>query len=260
MEHVVVIKCGGSTLTKLTSEFFEGIAAMKKKGRHPIIVHGGGPAINRALEEGEVETEFVDGLRKTTAEVLHAVETVLTGEVNSTLVTSLNKVGAPASGFSGAKHHLLKASPIDIEKLGLVGEVDKVNTEFLEEQLQQGIIPVIAPIAENDEHGRLNVNADTAASAVAQAAEAEELVFVTDVDGILKDGRLEEKLTSSVINQYMGSGVIYGGMIPKVKAALNSLTGNIQKVTIANGNGKNKKTDGTLKGTSIIKEKASAGS
>ncbi|RSL31016.1 acetylglutamate kinase [Salibacterium salarium] len=257
MENVVVIKCGGSTLASLSSDFFEGIAAMKQKGKHPIIVHGGGPAINQMLDEEKVETEFVDGLRKTTPEVLKAAEKVLTGHVSDGLVSCLQQAGVKAIGLSGVDEHLLEAVSVDIEKLGLVGDIEQVNTKILKRYIEADFIPVIAPIAVNQTYGKLNVNADSAASAVAKAMKAAELMFVTDVDGILCEGQLEENITVTTIESFIENGVIYGGMIPKVNAAKNSLTGQIEKVTIANGNGKNKNKDGTLKGTSIVKDTAS---
>ncbi|SFL53691.1 acetylglutamate kinase [Salibacterium qingdaonense] len=257
MKHVIVLKCGGSTLENLKADFFESIAAMQKKGLHPVIVHGGGPAINRRLEKDHVPTEFVEGLRKTTPQVLEAVEKALTGEVRRKLVQALEESGAPAHGVTGSENDLLQASPVDVETLGLVGAVDTVHTKRLEELIESGCIPVIAPIASSESHGRLNVNADAAAAAVATALGAGELVFVTDVDGVLRDGRLEETLTESSVTKYIDQGIIYGGMIPKVKAAAACLKGSINKVTIANGNGKNKNEDGTLKGTTVVKEPTS---
>ncbi|MDQ0298804.1 acetylglutamate kinase [Salibacterium salarium] len=257
MENIIVIKCGGSTLANLSVDFFEGIAAMKQKGKHPIIVHGGGPAINRMLEVEKVETEFVEGLRKTTPEVLQTAEKVLTGYVSESIVSSLQQAGVQAIGLSGVERKLLEGVPLDIEKLGLVGDIEQVNIEVLKDEMDAGNIPVIAPIAFNETYGKLNVNADTAASAVAKALQAEELIFVTDVDGILCGGKLEDTLTVSAVEMFIENGTIYGGMIPKVNAAKSSLIGNIEKVTIANGNGKNKKNDGTLKGTSIVKDKVS---
>ncbi|MGY4689510.1 acetylglutamate kinase [Salibacterium sp. K-3] len=256
MEHVIVLKCGGAALGGLTEDFFEGIAAMQKQGWHPVIVHGGGPAINRRLEEENVQTEFVEGLRKTTPQVLEAAKKALTGEVREQLIQSLERAGAGAKGMTGSDNHLLHASPVDIDKLGLVGSIDDVQTKPLEELMKKGSIPVIAPIAASSLYGHLNVNADAAAAAVAGALKADELIFVTDVDGVLHNGNLEEKLTVPTIESYIDEGIIFGGMIPKVKAAADCLDHSIGKVTIANGNGKNKNADGTLKGTSILKAPA----
>ncbi|WP_240374834.1 acetylglutamate kinase [Bacillus piscicola] len=254
MENIVVIKCGGSTVDALPSAFFESIRAMKDNGKHPVIVHGGGPAINKMLKQLKIKTEFVNGLRKTTSDVLEAAEMVLSGKVNKDLVSAFQQAGAAAVGMSGVDGQLLKASPVDLETLGLVGKIDDVNEEIITFFLENGYIPVIAPIASANAGEKLNVNADDAAAAVAQALHAEELVFVTDVDGVIINGKLREKLDMTDIDSLIENNTIYGGMIPKVKAAAASLTGKIEKVTIANGNGENTYEDGTLKGTAIMKQ------
>ncbi|SFE72936.1 acetylglutamate kinase [Alteribacillus iranensis] len=255
MDQIVVIKCGGSTVDALPSAFFESIAAMKECGKHPVVVHGGGPAINDMLKQLDIESEFVNGLRKTTDEVLEAAEMVLSGKVNKNLVAAFQKAGTQAVGMSGVDGELLKASPVDLETLGLVGKVEEVNETIIEFFIKNDVIPVIAPIASAGDGEKLNVNADEAAAAVARALEAEELVFVTDVDGVLINGKITEKLDVDEIDTLIKNKTIYGGMIPKVKAAAASLTGNIEKVTIANGNGKNTYANGSLKGTAIMKQK-----
>ncbi|MFB4162776.1 acetylglutamate kinase [Alteribacillus sp. JSM 102045] len=256
MEDLVVIKCGGSTVDELSLDFYHSIAAMKKMGKHPIVVHGGGPAINNMLIQMQIKPEFVDGLRKTTSEVLEAAELVLSGKVNKNIVSAFQQTDATAVGLSGIDGDLIQAAPINLETLGYVGKVEEVNHVFLQQLIQTGYIPVIAPIAVNKNGGKLNVNADVAAAAVARAVNAEELIFVTDVDGVLVDGKLVETLSVAEMNQLVEEGTIYGGMIPKVRAAADSLAGTLEKVTIANGNGKNKHEDGTLKGTAIIKKNA----
>ncbi|WP_158736099.1 acetylglutamate kinase [Alteribacillus sp. YIM 98480] len=256
MEGIVVIKCGGSTVDELSPDFFHSIAAMKKKGKHPIIVHGGGPAINNMLVQMQIKPEFVDGLRKTTGDVLEAAELVLSGKVNKKIVAAFQPTQATAIGISGIDGDLIKASPINLETLGYVGKVEEINVRFLQQLIQNDFIPVIAPIAADTNEGKLNINADVAAAAVARAMHAEELIFVTDVDGVLVKGQLAETLAVTEVNALVENGTIYGGMIPKVRAAADSLTGKLEKVTIANGNGKNTHEDGTLKGTTIIKKKA----
>ncbi|MFB5661376.1 acetylglutamate kinase [Alteribacillus sp. HJP-4] len=255
MKDIVVIKCGGSTVNALTEAFFDSIAAMKATGKHPIIVHGGGPAINEMLEAQNIKCEFVDGLRKTTAEVLNTAEMVLAGKVNKQIVSSLEASGGAAIGLSGVDAGIIQAEAIDFEKLGFVGAVDSVNEAFLESLLLGGFIPVIAPIATDGRGGRLNINADTAASAIARALHADELLFVTDVEGVLIGGSLQEQVFVSDIDSWISEGSIYGGMIPKVKAAAECLDGNIEKITIASGYATLRHKDGTLKGTTITKEK-----
>lgn len=254
MEHIVVVKCGGSTVDELSPSFFESICKMKENGKHPVIVHGGGPAINGMLQALQIETEFVDGRRKTTPKVLETVEMVLSGKVNKQIVAQIQSVNEKAIGLSGVDAKLLTATAIERETLGLVGKIKAVNVSFLRELLEMGYIPVIAPIALDERGEKLNINADEAAGAIASALQAEELVFVTDVDGVLVDGQLQETLSVSEIDTYIEDGTIYGGMIPKVNAARESLTGDIKKVTIANGNGKNTDENGALIGTTIMKE------
>lgn len=254
MKEIVLIKCGGSTLANLSDGFFESIADLITLGKKPVIVHGGGPEINRILTELKIESEFVNGLRKTTADVMDVVEMVIAGKVNTTLVGKLQKAGVQSLGLSGVDAKLLKAKPIDFEELGFVGDVEKVNESLLFAILGLDIVPVIAPIGVDDDDNRYNINADTAAGAVAKALGAEQLLFVTDVPGILKDGILLEKLTPKQIEELIEDGTIYGGMIPKVQAALESLTGDLQEVMIVDGKHSKIVNDGQIIGTKIVKE------
>ncbi|WP_017754615.1 acetylglutamate kinase [Calidifontibacillus oryziterrae] len=256
MGDIVLIKCGGSTLSNLSDGFFESIADIIKLGKRPVIVHGGGPEINRILTELKIESEFVNGLRKTTTEVMEVVEMVIAGKINTTLVGKLQKAGVEALGLSGVDGKLLKAKPVNFEQLGYVGEVETVNRELLLAILSLNIVPVIAPIGVDDDDHRYNINADTAAGAVAKALDADQLLFVTDVPGILKDGELLEELTPKEIEVLIEEGTIYGGMIPKVKAALHSLTGELQEVMIVDGKHSKIVNDGKIIGTKIIKETA----
>ncbi len=248
MRDVVVIKCGGSTMAELSESFFENVVQMQRSGKQPIIVHGGGPAINELLEKLAISSEFIDGLRKTTSDVLETAEMVLCGKVNKEVVTKIHKAGGRAVGLSGCDGSLLKVKPINEGKLGFVGEPVGVNSELLETLIQMEIIPVIAPIGMNDEGTHYNVNADSAAGAIAKAMDAKQLVFVTDVDGILKDGQCLEQVTAAEVEGYIADGTIYGGMIPKVKAALSTLTETLQSVKIING-----KATTAVKGTTILK-------
>src|SRR5690625_4384838 len=226
---------------------------MQQAGKKPIIVHGGGPAINMFLEKLAITSEFIDGLRKTTSEVLEAAEMVLCGKVNTNLVKMIQKLGGQSIGLTGCDNELLQVKAIDEERLGYVGEPTSVNSELLQSILKEGLIPVIAPIGMNEEGTHYNVNADSAAGAIAKAMEAEQLIFVTDVDGILKDGKCLKEVTEKEINEYIADGTIYGGMIPKVKAALSSFTHSLQSVRIINGKETVINEDGTIKGTTIIK-------
>jgi acetylglutamate kinase len=255
LKDIVVIKCGGSTIAELSTEFFKSVVNMQQSGKHPVIVHGGGPAINQLLQKLDIKSEFVDGLRKTTEDVLDTAEMVLCGKVNKQVVTSLHQAGGQAVGLSGCDGKLLEVKPINEGMLGYVGEPTSVNTSLLTSLMKLQMIPVIAPIGMNNEGVHYNVNADSAAAAIAKELEAEQLVFVTDVDGILKDGKCLEKVTADEIEEYIADGTIYGGMLPKVKAALSTLTDSLQSVVIMNGKSTTVSKDGSVQGTTILKTK-----
>ncbi|RBW71052.1 acetylglutamate kinase [Bacillus taeanensis] len=251
MKDIVVIKCGGSTIEQLSDDFFKSIKKLKEIGFKPVIVHGGGPAIKNMLTKLKVETEFVNGLRKTTSEVMEVVEMVLSGPVNKSLVRKLESVGVDAVGVSGSDHHLIEAEPKDLETLGYVGDVTKVNANFVYQLLNLEVVPVIAPVAVNKNGTIYNVNADTAAGAVAKALHANKLIFVTDVPGILKDKKLLETVTEQDVKALINNGTIYGGMIPKVEAALYSLEGSLEEVMIVDGKHSSMVQDGKIIGTTI---------
>ena len=254
MKDIVVVKCGGSTIAELSDEFFLSIKALKDSGCIPIIVHGGGPEINKMLQVLKIESEFINGLRKTTKEVLDTAEMVLCGKVNKRLVMSLQRAGLNSIGLSGCDGKLIEAAPIDRETLGYVGDVVNVNASFLYDLVEQGMVPVIAPIGVGNDGNSYNINADSAAGAIAECLGAKQLLFVTDVPGILKDGILLEQVTTQEVEQLIEEGTIYGGMIPKVKAAIKSLQGNIEAVMIVNGKGTSLTKDGSIVGTKVIKQ------
>src|SRR5690625_5250460 len=203
------------------------------------------------LEKLNISFEFVDGLRKTTEEMMDVVEMVLDGHVNPQMTRKINEHGIKAVGISGWDMHLLTVTTIELEKYGLVGEDSDVNTSFITTLLEDGIVPVISPIAIGTDQRRYNVNADTAAGAIASALRAKQLVFVTDVPGILKDNQLVEMVTVNEIETMMEHGIIHGGMIPKVKAAMNGLNSNVEEVMIVNGKKSELTMNGHLVGTTI---------
>lgn len=222
----------------------------------PIIVHGGGPAIKEMLDKFQIETEFVDGLRKTTESVMDVVETVLTGSVNNSLIRKLNLSGILAIGLSGSDAQLLQAKPKNLERYGFVGEVTNVNVSLLTKLLAQDIVPVIAPIAVGEDGIRYNVNADTVAGDVARALSAKQLIFVTDVPGIMQENELIETITDKEIEQLISTGTIYGGMLPKVQAAVNSLSNQLEEAMIVDGKQSELATNTKLVGTIIRKSSA----
>jgi acetylglutamate kinase len=212
----VVVKLGGSVGPGET--VLQEIAWLQALGVRPLLVHGGGPAITRWLERIGKATRFVDGLRHTDAETLDVARMVLIGSVNSELVAQLGAVGARAIGLSGADGRLLLASVRD-ERLGFVGEVERVDADLLAWLCAGGFVPVIAPIAVSAAGQCLNVNADTIAGVVAAAVGAEELVFLTDVPGIQDgNGNRLARLTPAACAALAEQGVIHGGMLPKVDA------------------------------------------
>lgn len=236
MLEVAVIKCGGSIIDGLSERFFENIKQLQRNGVKPIVVHGGGPAIKDMLEKLGVPFTFIDGLRTTSAEAMDVVEMVLSGHVNSAITRQMNAAGIQAAGFSGSDANLITCVPKDFQTYGYVGDVVSVKAVFLENLLEQNIVPVVAPIAVGEDGDSYNVNADTAAGNVASTMKAEKLIFVTDVPGILQDGGLLPSVTDAQIGELIAKGIIHGGMIPKVKAALACLNDDLQHVMIADAN------------------------
>lgn len=262
----LVIKCGGSVLDNLPRSFYEDIVSMQKLGQWtPIIVHGGGPLITSLLKTLNVETTFVNGLRVTNHEVLDIVEMVLSGSVNKQVVRNIIEVGGNAIGVSGVDGSLLKAMPTkNAETLGFVGEVIGVNHEVIEGIIAQGNIPVVSPIGIDAGGQRYNINGDIAASAIAKALGAN-LCFISDIPGILVEINGEkkklDKVTKATIEGMIISKLIYGGMIPKVTAAIDGLVHNIPEVGIINGFEKSSLIDysnGKCVGTKIVLEEESA--
>lgn len=256
----LVIKCGGSVLEEIPESFFENIIKIKNSGKwNPILVHGGGPLISKMLESLEIKTEFVDGLRVTTNEVLDVVEMVLSGVVNKQLVRKFIELGGSAFGISGVDGSLLKAQPIsNHSKLGFVGEVVDVKTPLLTQIINNGFIPIVSPLGINDEGQRYNINGDLAAAAVAKSLKAN-LCMVTNIDGIYSWENGEKVILHEITKQQaealIEEGVIRDGMIPKVNSALEALLEGVPEVTIINGSDKEsliKYCEGKKVGTKIV--------
>ncbi|MDF2961217.1 MAG: acetylglutamate kinase [Paenibacillus sp.] len=236
-----VMKCGGSTLAALPDSFFTDMKNLQDEAIIPVIVHGGGPAISDTLSKLGIETEFVGGLRKTNEAVLDVVEMVLAGQINKEIVRKIQLSGAKALGLSGVDGHLIQAHPVpNAHEVGLVGDVTGVNAQLIQGIIKMGYMPVIAPIGLGADGGqRYNINADTAAGAVASHLGVERMVVVTDVPGIMKTVNGEKVVLPSVtvkeIDEMIESGEIYGGMIPKVRAAIQCIQGKVREVIIVNG-------------------------
>ncbi|WP_286885317.1 acetylglutamate kinase [Aneurinibacillus sp. UBA3580] len=260
MENQLVIKCGGSTLENLPASFFEDITALQQDGFMLTIVHGGGPAISATLKQMGIEPKFVDGLRVTDAATLQVAQMVLIGQTNKQVVSRIQTAGGRAAGISGIDGSTLQVIQ-GPEHLGFVGEIQQVDPALIATLSQSGFIPVIAPLGFDADGQIYNINADTAAGAVAGAVGTKRLVMVTDVPGVMQeiDGvkKVLPELDEVQINELIAEGIIYGGMIPKVRAALDALGHEVEEVLIINGYepGVLKKVAaGQMIGTKIVKE------
>jgi acetylglutamate kinase len=231
----VVIKCGGSVLEDLNDNFFNSLRELMEAGLYPVIVHGGGPAINSMLDLYEIPAEFKNGLRVTCEKTMEIVEMVLSGQTNRQLCSMLMKQDFNALGINGSDGLCLQADFIDKQSLGYVGTITHVNTDLIMLAVQNGYIPVITPIGIAEDGSKLNINGDYAAASVAKALKAERCAFVTNVDGILIDGELVSEMTGSQIESYIAQGSIHGGMVPKVKSALSATEAGVGTVMIISG-------------------------
>lgn len=228
----IVIKIGGSTITKVDETLFQDINHLKNLGYAPIIVHGGGPFINQALIKAQILPEFVNGIRKTDAEVLKVVVETLVCEVNTQLVEQANQTINHYIGVSCAQSPIFTCEAFHPE-LGFVAKPKSTNIELLA-FISQKYVPIIASIGRND-HQYYNVNADAVAYQIAADLKAP-LYILSDVPGILKDGLIIPIVNFSDIQQMIADGTIYGGMIPKVEDAKKALENGAKKVTILPGN------------------------
>lgn len=223
-----VLKFGGSSLADL-----DALARFLRGASRTVIVHGGGPEIQKQLDRVGVVSEFREGLRVTSAETMDVVEMVLAGRVNKRIVSYLQKAGFPAVGISGIDGATLQGSLYREGAWGQVGEIAEVRTELVETLLAGGFLPVLSPIAFGPDFEPLNVNADTSAAAVAGALKADTFVFFTDVPGLRDgEGKTVAEITPSGIAEFISEGVITGGMIPKMEAALEALRRGVSRVVI----------------------------
>ncbi|MFC0272009.1 acetylglutamate kinase [Metabacillus herbersteinensis] len=236
MNKTIVLKCGGSIIHQLSDSFFHSLQNLKQSNWKIVIVHGGGPDITKMLSSLKISSQFYHGQRKTTKEVLEIAEMVLAGKINKQLTNTLQQHTIKAIGISGSDGELLQGEFLNKEQLGLVGKVTDVNTKLISLLTDNGYIPVIAPLALTATGETLNVNADLAAAAIANNLEAEKLLFVTDVPGILdENGYVIKKISQTEINEHILNGVITGGMIPKVESAISTLSEKLQEVMIVSG-------------------------
>lgn len=245
----IVVKYGGHAMVdeQLKEDFARDITLLKFIGLNPVVVHGGGPQINSMLDTMGIETRFVRGMRYTCEKTMDVVEMVLGGKVNKSIVAQMNQHGGKAVGLTGKDGRLILAKKMQIINQnetdqpeiidpGLVGEVVSVDPHLINSLSSQGFIPVIAPVGVGENGETYNINADVVASKVASALGAGRLILLTDVDGVKgADGNLISSIKTDEIVRMIESGVIKGGMIPKVEFALNAVREGVGKVHIING-------------------------
>jgi acetylglutamate kinase len=239
-KQIVVIKYGGSAQSspQLQEQFAQDIVLLWLVGVKPVIVHGGGSKISSMLEKLNIKSEFKDGLRVTCKDSMKIVEMVLSGDINKNITHLLNNHGAKAIGISGKDGNCIKAIAKDNGKFGYTGIITHVDANMIHKLIDDGFIPVIAPIASNNElnHLGFNINADLAASKISASLKANKIIFMTDIKGVLdKNKDLISTLTKEEINKYKADGTIYGGMIPKVDACLEAVDDGVQKAHIIDG-------------------------
>ena len=220
---LLVIKLGGSTLEH-QRDVLQDIILLRSLGAFPVLVHGGGPYINAWLEKLNIPARFENGLRVTDARTLDIVRMVLLGQVNSELVLMATQMGGRANGLSGTDGGMVQAKILN-QRLGFVGEIESIDPTLVQSLLDQGYIPVIAPLGQGPGGSCLNINADLVAAHLAGALKAEKLIFLSNVSGICRqDGSLISELTETEARQLIADGIISGGMIPKVAACLDALS------------------------------------
>ncbi|MFA7083232.1 MAG: acetylglutamate kinase [Arcobacteraceae bacterium] len=236
----IVIKYGGAAQSSpiLKDKFAEDIALLCLVGIKPVIVHGGGARISELLGKLNIPSEFVEGHRVTCEESMRVVEMVLSGEINKNLTSLLNHHGAKAIGISGKDSSIIEAVPKENGRFGYTGIVTKINAKLINNLIQEGFVPVIAPIADSLEpnHPGFNINADEAASKIAAAIGAQKVLFLTDIVGVLdKEKKLINSLDKEAVEAYKKDGTISGGMIPKVDSCLDAIHGGVNKAHIIDG-------------------------
>jgi acetylglutamate kinase len=239
--RTMVIKYGGAAMKEnhLKEKVMRDIVFLSCVGIRPIVVHGGGPEINSWLDKLGIAPQFKDGLRVTDADTMDVVEMVLVGRVNKDIVALINQAGGLAVGVCGMDGNLIKARPDGREGIGFVGEVNAVNINLLSSLVNSGYIPVVSSVAADETGQAYNINADTVAGEIAAALGAEKLILLTDTAGILQDYKdpstLIPRLDIQTARQLIASGVVGGGMIPKVNCCVRSLAQGVKATHILDG-------------------------
>lgn len=246
----IVIKYGGNAMSddRLKSGFARDVVLMKLVGMNPVLVHGGGPQIGQQLEKLGKETKFIDGMRVTDNETMDIVEMVLGGLVNKEIVTLINRHGGNAVGLSGKDGDLIRARKLEVKRsgpeievpeiidIGHVGEVESIDTSVVDMLIQGDFIPVIAPIGVDEAGQSYNINADLVAGKIAEVLSAEKLIMLTNTAGLLDaDGKVLTGLSASEVDDLIEKGVIHGGMLPKIRSALDAVHSGVHASHIIDG-------------------------
>ena len=246
---LIVVKYGGNAMTdpELESSFARDIVLLKTVGLHPVVVHGGGPQVDNLLKELGRKSERIDGMRVTDKSTMDIVEMVLGGGVNKSIVSLINKHGGRAIGLTGKDANLILAKKLMMEKigtdgiavpvdLGFVGDVVSVNKDVINMLIASDFIPVIAPLGVDEEGNTYNINADLVAGKVAEFLQAEKLMLLTNIKGVLgRDGEVVTGLTPKKVDSLIEDGTISGGMIPKIQCALNAVRSGVKSAVIVDG-------------------------
>lgn len=247
---VIVIKFGGHAMGKkeYIKSFAQDISLLQQVGILPVVVHGGGPQIGDMLEKLKIQSSFIDGLRVTDEATIDVVEMVLCGVINKNIVSAISNEGANAVGISGKDGNLISAKRLsiidknsdsnleNIVDLGFVGEPSKINTDVVNALINQKMIPVIAPIGIGENGLTYNINADTAAGAIASAMKATRLIMLSDIEGVLgNDNKVISELTINKCEDLISKNIVSGGMIPKIKTCLKTVEKGVEAAVIMDG-------------------------
>lgn len=240
----IVIKYGGNAMTDeaLQSSFARDVVLMKQVGLNPVVVHGGGPQIGELLDKLNIESEFINGLRKTSTEAMSVVEMVLGGSVNKQIVSLINSHGGKAVGLTGKDGKMIRARSAVVEvdgntvEMGHTGEIVTIDPSVVDMLDKDDFIPVIAPIGVDDEGHAYNINADSVAGKLAEVLNAEKLLLLTNITGVLdKEGQLLTGLSTQDVKDLIADGTIYGGMLPKIDCALSAVASGVRSSHIIDG-------------------------
>lgn len=241
--RTVVVKYGGNALAGTTDHdalalFAEDIVLMNTVGIRPVVVHGGGPQINDMLGRLNIQSNFSNGLRVTDAATMEVVRMVLNGQVNPDVVSAINRHGNVAVGLSGEDGRTLQVTRRD-ESLGFVGDIEKVRTHVIDGLLADGMVPVISTVGVDGDGQPHNVNADTAAGAIAEALGAEKIIYLTDIAGLRRrvddEASLIHRITVNELSSLIADGTVSGGMIPKVESCIQAVRGGVKSAHILDG-------------------------